>query len=248
MQIESRSVTISWSHPFSGNAPLTNYVVEYREQQQHRGSSNSHQVSSPSSSDGKTVKEIIESKSSSYTIPRLHPHTSYIVRVFARNTLGISSDCSPLRITTEREAPSSPPRELKAVPRTTTTLLVSWKSPASEHSITGYYVGHRVLGSGDAFAYKTVNASSSVGGNTRIEEHSISGLKRHTRYELFVQAFNSKGAGPPSDHVEVQTSEFGEFEDLTFLFKSSNTIDSLSTQIPQKLRVFKLQAALLLPF
>lgn len=222
-EIESRSITISWSHPFSGNAPLTNYIIEYREQQQHMANGNRNSqhpgqsLSSSPSSEGKTFKEIVESKSSSYVIQRLHPHTSYVVRVFAQNILGISSDCSPLRVTTDREAPSSPPREVKAVAQTSTSLMVSWKPPASEHTVTGYYVGYRVHGGGggEAYAYKTVDAAApSVGGGSasfRGEEHCIlTGLKRHTRYEIMVQAFNSKGAGPPSDHVEIQTLEFGK--------------------------------------
>lgn len=223
-EIESRSITISWSHPFSGNAPLTNYIIEYREQQQHMANGNrngQHQgqsLPSSPSSEGKTFKEIVESKSSSYVIQRLHPHTSYVVRVFAQNILGISSDCSPLRVTTDREAPSSPPRDVKAVAQTSTSLMVSWKPPASEHTVTGYYVGYRVHGGGgggEAYAYKTVDAAApSVGGGSpsfRGEEHCIlTGLKRHTRYEIMVQAFNSKGAGPPSDHVEIQTLEFGK--------------------------------------
>src|SRR5437763_645212 len=40
-EIESRSITISWSHPFSGNAPLTNYIIEYREQHMANGNRNS---------------------------------------------------------------------------------------------------------------------------------------------------------------------------------------------------------------
>jgi hypothetical protein len=35
-------------------------------------------------------------------------------------------------------------------------------------------------------------------------------LKKNTRYQIMIQAFNSKGAGPPSDHVEAETLQFGE--------------------------------------
>ena len=82
-----------------------------------RSSSSSSASLSTSSSDksvmtkgGKTFKEILESKSSSYIIQRLQPHTPYTIRVFAQNPLGISADCSPLKVMTEREAPASPPR------------------------------------------------------------------------------------------------------------------------------------------
>lgn len=95
--MESRSIVINWGHPFSGNSPLTNYIIEYREEQDRQA-------------DGKLFKEIIESKSTSFHMQRLLPHTSYLIRVFAQNALGVSSDCRPLKVTTEREAPSAPPR------------------------------------------------------------------------------------------------------------------------------------------
>lgn len=135
--IESRSVSISWSHPFSGNAPLTNYIIEYRvleagesvassssplisssslvKKEMHsvsEGKGGSGQTSDQSSGQVKeqTFKEMIESKLNSYRIQRLSPHTSYQVRVFAQNALGISGECPPITLTTEREAPAFPPR------------------------------------------------------------------------------------------------------------------------------------------
>lgn len=80
-----------------------------------RSSSSASVSTSPSDKNlmtkgGKTFKEILESKSSSYIIQRLQPHTPYTIRVFAQNPLGISADCSPLKVMTEREAPASPPR------------------------------------------------------------------------------------------------------------------------------------------
>lgn len=133
--VESRSVSISWSHPFSGNAPLTNYIIEYRVLDGDSvESSSSPLLASPHGKveighrdvpDGKslalqessgiqvkeqTFKEMIESKLNSYRIQRLSPHTAYQVRVFAQNALGISGECPPITLTTEREAPAFPPR------------------------------------------------------------------------------------------------------------------------------------------
>ena len=91
--------------------------LSVREGSRSSSSSSASLSTSSSSSDksvmtkaGKTFKEILESKSSSYIIQRLQPHTPYTIRVFAQNPLGISADCSPLKVMTEREAPASPPR------------------------------------------------------------------------------------------------------------------------------------------
>lgn len=97
-EIESRSIVLTWGHPFSGHSPLTNYIIEYREEQDGR------------QMDGKLFKEIIESRITSFHMQRLLPHTSYLIRVFAQNALGVSPTCPPLRVTTDREAPSSAPR------------------------------------------------------------------------------------------------------------------------------------------
>lgn len=249
-EVESRSIVINWGHPFSGNSPLTNYIIEYREEQDRQ-------------MDGKLFKEIIESKSTSFHMQRLLPHTSYLIRVFAQNALGVSSDCRPLKVTTEREAPSSPPRsalphplsplisqisptcrDLKVTAQSSTSLLVAWKPPASEHTVTGYYVGYKLRtpaavtvtsvaasslssvsgiaskslgsergGAVESLAYKTVEASLSDSPHkgTAGEEHcTLTGLKKHSRYQIMVQAFNSKGAGPPSDHFDAETLQFGK--------------------------------------
>lgn len=42
------------------------------------------------------------------------------------------------------------------------------------------------------------------------EETQLSGLKRLTEYAVMVQAYNAKGASPPSDQVVVKTLENGE--------------------------------------
>lgn len=135
-------------------------------------------------------------------------------------------------------------RDVKVVAQSSTSLVVSWKPPpGSERTVTGYYVGYKLIhspsssspssssslgppvsspsksistsastGREESFAYKTVEASLGKAG----DEHCLlSGLRRHSKYEVIVQAFNAKGAGPPSDHSEGHTLEFGERFALT---------------------------------
>ena len=135
-------------------------------------------------------------------------------------------------------------RDVKVVAQSSTSLVVSWKPPpGSERTVTGYYVGYKLIhsvsssspssssslgppvslpsksistsastGREESFAYKTVEASLGKAG----DEHCVlSGLRRHSKYEVIVQAFNAKGAGPPSDHSEGHTLEFGKRFALT---------------------------------
>lgn len=73
-------------------------------------------------------------------------------------------------------------------------------------------MGYRVIpaanvdpGGQSDFIYKTLE----VKGKDNLEECTINELKRASRYEIIVQAFNSKGAGPSSEPVYVKTLEFG---------------------------------------
>lgn len=230
-EVDSRSLSLVWSHPFTGNSPITDYIVEYQEDRPLiSGVSND-----PTHS--RIHKELLDGKSTTHTIRRLHPATSYLIRIYARNALGVSGIfgqssvqsagqstglCPPLIVKTEQEAPSSPPREVKAVGQSSTSLLVTWKYPfdlstvtPGEGVVTGYYVGYRVHGAGETFSYKTIDQIPlSTDGQqppVRSEESCLlAGLTRHTRYEIVVQAFNSKGAGPPSHPVEASTLEFGK--------------------------------------
>ena len=51
------------------------------------------------------------------------------------------------------------------------------------------------------------------------EECVLTGLKRATKYQIIVQAFNSKGAGPASEPVNAKTLELGK---LMFRFTKYN--------------------------
>lgn len=57
------------------------------------------------------------------------------------------------------------------------------------------------------FVYKTLEVKE----KDSPEECTISELKRASRYEIIVQAFNSKGAGPSSESIYVKTLEFGNW-------------------------------------
>lgn len=84
-------------------------------------------------------------------------------------------------------------------------------------AIEGYYVGYRESSSKDAFIFKTLRAKGDDGNAVTSEDTQLTGLKRLTEYTIVVQAYNAKGASPPSDHVVVKTLENGK------LYRSSNT-------------------------
>ena len=164
------------------------------------------------------------------TLNGLQPVTTYQVRIIAINDLGQSEPSDVMFVQTDEETPGGPPLHLKAVALTSTSIKVSWKTPRKELQfgfIRGYYIGYRIIQSASSLDLSTSSSSSSgsnptsqqsdfiyktleVKGKDNVEECIISELKRASRYEIVVQAFNSKGAGPSSEPVHVKTLEFGK--------------------------------------
>nr|AWV54575.1 mDscam12 [Tetranychus urticae] len=225
--VGSRSFALTWSHPFNGNSPILSYLLEYKPSKFY----------SYSTSKG-VNKEVLPVTGVSHVIKGLEPQTTYLVTLSAQNGLGTSSECLPLSVTTDGEAPTGAPRDIKVVPISSTSLQVNWKPPAvSEQNgpILGYYVGYRQQRSPEEFSYKTIDAtspsfsysttlsslpsmpspaSSSSSFPSSLEDKNfeescqINGLRKLTRYLIIVQAYNKKGAGPPSDQIEAQTLEY----------------------------------------
>lgn len=87
------------------------------------------------------------------------------------------------------------------------------KSPLSEHSrtsISGYHLGYKKSQESDrlnSYAFKTIQVDTSNGQQQQYSQE-ITGLDKLTKYVVVVQAFNNKGAGPSSDEIIVQTTEF----------------------------------------
>ncbi|CAL1295381.1 unnamed protein product, partial [Larinioides sclopetarius] len=187
----SRTIDISWSPPYSGNSRLLKYLLAYEE-------------SRDAISTSKDVKQVaIPPSETTWSISSLTPNTRYSIRISAVNDLGESESSNPLEVATEEEAPGGPPLSVKVLPLSSTAVKVLWEPPEASlqfGAIKGYYVGYKRKESSDKYVYKTLENRE----NLR-EERILTNLERNTRYRIRVQAFNSKGAGPPSDDVEVET-------------------------------------------
>lgn len=73
-------------------------------------------------------------------------------------------------------------------------------------NIDGFYIGYKPHGKSDPYNFRAINISTSV-----VQHCIISGLTPLTDYSFIVQAFNGRGAGPPSEPALVRTLEFGEY-------------------------------------
>nr|XP_042911062.1 Down syndrome cell adhesion molecule-like [Parasteatoda tepidariorum] len=192
LETTSRSVKLSWSPPqYNGNTPITQYIIQYRDE----GGKWHNRMTNVS----------VTGTETSGMVTGLKPAKIYLLRVLTENRIGRSEPSKPVEAITQEEAPGAAPIKVRAIPTSSQSIKVSWKPPTTElqHGLLkGYYVGYKIADTPDTFVYKTLEI-----GEGFKEECHVTGLRRNTKYSVVVQAFNSKGAGPPSDDVVVQTLE-----------------------------------------
>ncbi|UYV61705.1 hypothetical protein LAZ67_1006051, partial [Cordylochernes scorpioides] len=190
--LSSRQITISWTPAYSGNSPIHQYLVQYKIGDAGRWEDVAKQMT-------------VSGSETKVTISGLLPATSYHFRAFAENSFGRSEASQVLAVTTDMEVPGSPPQAIQVEPMGSQTIRVSWQPPpaAALHGrLKGYYVGYKEHGSSEPYTYKTLEMTESF-----THECLVTNLRRLTHYSIVVQAFNSKGAGPPSDPITIQTSD-----------------------------------------
>ncbi|XP_072160841.1 cell adhesion molecule Dscam1 [Bemisia tabaci] len=202
MDQQSRSLQLSWTQSYAGNSPVINYIVQYK------------LISDLWSA--QPAKVVIPGTVTSATLENLLPASSYHLRIIAENKLGMSDPSEVIQVTTQEEAPTGAPREVKVEPKSSTELHVSWEPPPRDSwngNLLGYYVGYQELLAlvtsspaylstpAQSYNMKTVEIGSQFGGEI------ITGLATFTTYSVVIQAFNSKGTGPLSEPVIARTLE-----------------------------------------
>ncbi|CAG0921735.1 unnamed protein product [Notodromas monacha] len=210
-QVQSRSITFSWTPGRDGFAPLRYYRIEFAEDS-----------TGPWQSIAKRVNPML----TTYTCEELKPFTSYRFRIRAFNDIGPSPWSKSSNLT--QTLPDAPERSVEAVrviPITRTSVRIEW-SPLAKSDWNGDLKsgGYRIL-------YRQVNHFPSISHNVQQEEiHDIersrsssveslskafaeadkmvlNDLIRDRNYEMQVLGFNAQGAGPASSPLTVWVGE-----------------------------------------
>ncbi|GFQ86918.1 down syndrome cell adhesion molecule homolog [Trichonephila clavata] len=199
--ISSRNVRLTWNKPFDGNSPILQYTVMWR---QINDKINGETFLGDIAGGPITVP----GSETTLTVRGLRPKTRYFFRVKCQNSLGESQFGAEVAATTLEEPPRHAPEEVRAITLSSRAINVTWKVAVedTDDSIEGYYVGYKLYGSPETFTFKPVE---SIKGRTQY--FIVSNLNRFTEYSIVVQAFNARGAGPPSEEVMTRTLEFGKF-------------------------------------
>ncbi|XP_044744906.1 Down syndrome cell adhesion molecule-like protein Dscam2 isoform X2 [Coccinella septempunctata] len=191
----SRSIGISWTQPYAGNSPITNYIIQYK----------------PGSEvwPNQPTKVTVSGAQTTTNIPNLRPATAYHLRILAENRLGLSDPSQTVQVNTLEEVPSGAPLDVRAEAKTSTELVVTWEPPPRETwngNLLGYHVGF-AEGTGNAnsihsYTFRSVEVRQHYGG-----EATLQSLSKFTTYNIIVQAYNSRGSGPASEPVTARTLE-----------------------------------------
>ncbi|EEB16564.1 down syndrome cell adhesion molecule, putative [Pediculus humanus corporis] len=189
VSINSRSVNLQWKRPSDGNAEISKYIIQFKED------------------DVTTTWQNVEvGIIPSAIIEDLKPDTKYLVRVIAEGTAGRSIPSEPLLIKTEPQRPAGAPLHINVRPMSSTEILVSWSPPLFElrhGKILGYNVGIKEASSASAtYSFTNINGDGEEGG-----ELLLTGLSKFTRYSIVIRAFNEIGSGPLSEPILTQTLE-----------------------------------------
>ncbi|XP_025265395.1 Down syndrome cell adhesion molecule-like protein Dscam2 isoform X4 [Camponotus floridanus] len=196
----SRSILLAWSSPANdrdvnhASAPITNYIVQYKEAQDVWHEHN--------------TQKLVAGDNTVARVSSLKPATTYHFRVLAENHLGTSAPSDILHVQTDGEVPGGPPRHVSVEPLGPQQLKITWQPPDRSlwnGELLGYIIGYTNLGSDDQLTNTTRVGITGNGDGSH--DYRLTGLRKYTQYSIVVKAFNSKGDGPGSDPVTAHTFE-----------------------------------------
>ncbi|XP_035221096.1 Down syndrome cell adhesion molecule-like protein 1 homolog isoform X12 [Stegodyphus dumicola] len=183
-EVWSRTASITWPAPYSGNKPITKYIIQY-----WRNRGGPHRL----------LEETVPSSHTTVLLKNLQPGTPYAVTVLGENEIGQGLPSDILELVTGEEEPSGPPTDVWVEAKSSSSILVTWKPPPRElwnGQLRGYFVGYKVDGSSHPYSFKTVD--NVVEEN---QEYTLTNLTKSNKYNIVVKAYNSAGTGPPSQDL-----------------------------------------------
>lgn len=117
------------------------------------------------------------------------------------------------------------PQNIRAESKSKTEILIMWEPPPSDACngiLIGYHIGYipmddlqniaPMTAPQNRYTMRTININSQYG-----EDIIINGLTPYTMYSIIIQAFNSKGSGPFSKPITVQTDEGSKYKLLKYI-------------------------------
>ncbi|XP_070395113.1 cell adhesion molecule Dscam1-like isoform X4 [Dermacentor albipictus] len=206
----SRSASVSWSPPYSGNSPVAKYVIQY-----WKDSGTAHRLQ----------EVAVPGSQTSALVGDLHPGSTYHLSILAENSVGVGLASTPVKLHTGEEEPSAAPTDFHVEARGPSTVRVSWKPPPPDEwngDLLGYYIGYKPTSSGQPYSYRTSEFRPNAS-----HEFFLTGLQRGTEYAVIVKAYNAAGSGVASHELHVKTLD-GDVPPPPKVFVSGTTHSSIT--------------------
>lgn len=230
----SRSASLVWGTPFTGNSPITSYTIQYWKK--------STNEAGQSPQNHRRQEFTVSGTQSSALVTNLLPSVTYEASVIAENQVGRSEPSENVVVSTSEDEPTAAPSDVSVEPRGPTTIKVAWKVPPAESwngKLLGFYIGFRprnapntidahqnmqiVGGSPGQFSFRTVDYVK----GQQVFEAFLANLMRGHEYEIIVKAFNGVGSGPESHLMTARTFD-GDLPASPSLFAHLTTTSSIS--------------------
>ncbi|XP_047224371.1 receptor-type tyrosine-protein phosphatase F isoform X13 [Girardinichthys multiradiatus] len=154
-----------------------------------------------------------------HTVTELYKGATYVFRLSARNRAG-AGEAYVKEISTPEDVPTGFPLNLKVTGLTQSSTQLTWEPPNLKErngKITHYMV-----------VYRDINNQQDNTSRTTDTHLTIEGLNPDTTYDIRVQAFTSKGAGPLSPSIQSRTMS-NDFPTLNFGVKAVTKTSVLLT-------------------
>lgn len=156
-----------------------------------------------------SVNSSIGNQMETATLAGLRPSTTYSIRMVAVNEIERSGFTEPITVTTQEEAPSSPPQNVQVQAISSSELIVTWQLPQRD-SWNGELIGYTVNCTEEKQNINYISTNASLQKSIQVvgqqtSKATIKNLRTFRRYSIIVRAINSFGAGPFSDSVYATT-------------------------------------------
>ncbi|KAH9419282.1 hypothetical protein DERP_005789 [Dermatophagoides pteronyssinus] len=213
IEVGSRTVTLTWSIGYTGNLPLLSQNIEYKKEAD------------------KTWHNalMIKSNTNTVTVHGLQPLTPYEFRVSFVNELGTSEHSRSITLTTQMEAPTVMPDNIRAVPLSTHAIPTT---TSDIEIIDGFYIGYRTIstsslpetGSNIPGSKQSQSSSTTAGINNNNHHQSLSYTYK-TISNTPIQPLYSKMSTIGNNNWKQSSSSYGiraKSSPNSFLIKLNN--------------------------
>ncbi|KAK2849250.1 hypothetical protein Q5P01_009084 [Channa striata] len=183
-EVQKRSITVHWTLVFDGGRPVTSYRIYLKP--------------TSGSWDTAVTTRLSNPELTQVTFVDLRPATTYNLRIFAVNSVGVSESSNVLTVTTKEAAPGGPPQDTQLEALSSHSIKVTWKPPRADlinGVLRSYSISYRGCDPVGRVFKKWQHQS--VTATQQLESIILTNLRPSTMYKVLIRAKTNAGVGLP---------------------------------------------------